>query len=374
MLITVDEIFGDFTHSYRCLDTELMDQNPRIGLHPAICNHALQLLHDRVPLLQVCDLSHRYAIKQFGETPGDHQYQYILNLKESTSLYRTLAREQGIRQWTLAEDNLDAWFGLQGKPPNPHLSASCLSYVPYTEETGHLSLIYSTPEQRLLAWQYAHKQQAIMDLTFGLCSSHVLTAILMAIDDHYIGIPIAQFHFTAKKEAKAVHADYNKEIIEDLLKRYKFAMGKNTDGEEFLLEVAIWTGYELARNYSLAVYVSYVAVLAQRIEKTSLYYSSWTFSQRNLDASRAFSHETTPWNQLLWWSTHFIQSTTQNFQSFTWLWYWNKAKTRSGQLGVSGIFQVIHQQRRFLGFLVSCRGKACCPMNGCPSLMSCSNI
>ncbi|KAJ7780379.1 hypothetical protein B0H14DRAFT_2631156 [Mycena olivaceomarginata] len=34
ILLTIYEILGDFCHSAECLDTESMDRNPRILLHP----------------------------------------------------------------------------------------------------------------------------------------------------------------------------------------------------------------------------------------------------------------------------------------------------------------------------------------------------
>lgn len=34
MLLTLDDLMGDFTHSAACLETVVMERNPRIPLHP----------------------------------------------------------------------------------------------------------------------------------------------------------------------------------------------------------------------------------------------------------------------------------------------------------------------------------------------------
>jgi hypothetical protein len=77
----------------------------------------------------------------------------------------------------------------------------------------------------------------IMDLTFGVCSAWAL-AILMVIDGKNRGQLVALILFTACKEAKATHADYNGALLQDLLNRWKAAMGKNSNGEEFCISIA----------------------------------------------------------------------------------------------------------------------------------------
>jgi hypothetical protein len=44
--------------------------------------------------------------------------------------------------------------------------------------------------------------------------------------------------FTARKEAKATHAEYNGALLEDLLRRWKDGMGKNEAGETFCVSIA----------------------------------------------------------------------------------------------------------------------------------------
>ncbi|KAJ7188449.1 hypothetical protein C8R46DRAFT_879117, partial [Mycena filopes] len=239
-LLTIDEIVGDFTHSAECQTLDEMDKNPPIPLHPELRAEALSLLRLRVPLAQLKQLCRAWAQAKWGSAVGDASYRFVLNDHETTSLYRTLARERGIAQ-APPQNNLDLWFRQSNPaPPDPRLTASCIAYSPCLADDpeGRFSIILCTPEQRLAAWRYGHKKQVLMDLTFGVCSGRVLLAILMAIDENNHGVPIAQIIFTARKAAKAVHADYNGQLLKELLGKYKAGMGQNAEGEDFAMEVA----------------------------------------------------------------------------------------------------------------------------------------
>ncbi|KAK7022507.1 hypothetical protein R3P38DRAFT_3317690 [Favolaschia claudopus] len=210
MILTIDEIFGDFTHSAACQALTKMEHNPRVPLHPELRQYAISLLEIRVPLTQLKQLCCSWAQNKWGSAAGDNNF-----------------------------PTPPLWFrSLNPQPPDPRLSASCLFYSPHIiGETDRFHLILSTPEQKLLAWKYAHKQQVLMDLTFGICSGRVLLALLMAIHDQNHGIPIAAFLFSAKPKAKAVHADYNTALLQKLLGEWKKGMGRNEAGEEF--EIAV---------------------------------------------------------------------------------------------------------------------------------------
>ncbi|KAJ7438106.1 hypothetical protein B0H11DRAFT_1612261, partial [Mycena galericulata] len=233
MILTIDEVAGEFAHSAECLSLTEMEINPRIPLHPLLREYALSLLRIRVPLSQMKQLCRAWAEKKWGIVPGDQSNRYVLADHETTSLYRTLARERGIPQ-APPQDNLHLWFRSDNpQPPDPRLSASCISYTPHIiGETDRFTLIITTPEQKLLAWKYGHKRQVLMDLTFGICSGRVLLTLLMAIDENNHGVPIGAFLFSAKPQAKAVHADYNGPLLEKLSGEWKLGMWKNEAGEE----------------------------------------------------------------------------------------------------------------------------------------------
>ncbi|KAJ6471152.1 hypothetical protein C8R47DRAFT_1297986, partial [Mycena vitilis] len=252
ILLTIDEIAGNFSHSAACLATETMDRNPRIPLHPELRKHALSLLEMRLPLPQMRHQCRTWAHKRWGTLAGNSSFRYVLTSYESSSLYRTIAAKSGIPQRTAPENNLDLWFrSVNPIPPDPRLTASCLSYTPCVPGVSErFCLVLSTPEQQLLAWKFGHQKLMLMDLTFGFCNGRALLAILMVIDDQGKGLPVAQILFTAKKEAKAVHADYNKEILDELIGAYKTGMGTNVAGEEFHVEVGI-TDNDPRERYAL---------------------------------------------------------------------------------------------------------------------------
>ncbi|KAF7332853.1 hypothetical protein MVEN_02390300 [Mycena venus] len=216
MILTIDEIAGEFTHSAECLALTEMEINPQIPLHPELREYALSLLRIRVPLSQLKQLCRTWAEKKWEPW-----------------------RENTVFPQAPARDNLHLWFRSdKPQPPDPRLSASCIAYTPHIiGETDRFTLVLTTPEQKILAWRYGHKRQVMMDLTFGICSGHVLLTILMAIDEQNHGVPIGAFLFSAKQEAKAVHADYNGPLLQRLLGEWKRGMGWNEAGEEFEITV-----------------------------------------------------------------------------------------------------------------------------------------
>ncbi|KIM58947.1 hypothetical protein SCLCIDRAFT_27660 [Scleroderma citrinum Foug A] len=112
----------------------------------------------------------------------------------------------GIKQHSAAEENLNLWFRAQ-KPQPPHLGMSelCLYYQPCEDDdNGWFIIIISTPEQQATAWPYGHNNLLLLDGTF------------------------------------AAHADYNSNLLEDLLLKWKHGMGKNpADGGDFDIRVVL---------------------------------------------------------------------------------------------------------------------------------------
>jgi len=178
--------------------------------------------------------------KCWGLAPGDNFFRYVLSQHETTSLYRTISAELGIPQRSTAQDNLDSWFCAEKPHPPSHLlTESCLHYEAHVDgQTDRFSIVISTPEQQAMAWRYGHNKQVLMDLMFGFCSGCALLCILMAIDDRNKGIPIAFIVFTARKNTKATHADYNTKLLDDLLSKFKTGLGTNEAGEPFNIAVA----------------------------------------------------------------------------------------------------------------------------------------
>lgn len=212
-----------------------MSKEPRIPLHPDLRQHALSLLRTNMLLPQFRQQCREWSNARWGTSPGDKSFRYTLSLHETTSLYRSLAHKASIAQRSAPQDNLHLWFRSDNpKPPDSRLTAACMSYTPCVEgQSDRFCIILSTPEQRLVAWKFGHKKQILMDLTFGVCNGRALLALLMVIDDQNKGLPVASILFTAKKTAKAVHADYDSKLLEDVLGKFKTSMGRNAAGEAF---------------------------------------------------------------------------------------------------------------------------------------------
>ncbi|KAJ7171536.1 hypothetical protein C8R46DRAFT_846840, partial [Mycena filopes] len=262
ILLSIDEILGDFSHSASCLKTESMDRNPRIPLQPELRDFALSLIRKRLPLPQLRQQCRDWARTRWGVDAGDNSYRRVLTSHDSSSLYRTFAAESGISQQTAPENNLDLWFRSENPcPPDPRLTASCLSYIPCIPgESDRFSLVISTPEQQQLAWKYGHKKLVLMDLTFGFCNGRALLIILMVLDDRGKGLPVAEILFTAKKSAKAVHADYDKLILDKLLGLWKDGMGTNAAGESFEFVVGL-TDNDARERFTLDKRFSAILIL-----------------------------------------------------------------------------------------------------------------
>lgn len=228
-------------HSPACIDITVMSKNPIIPLHPELRAYALLLLRDQlVPMGRVRILCRDWAQKKWGNLSGDPHYRYLLTSYESTSLYRTLSRESGIPARSGAAENLDRWFRAEHPcPPDPELTKSLMYYRPLgTGPKDRFILILSTPKQQEMAWEIGHKQQVLLDLTFGVCSAKILVGIAMGINKNGRGIPLAMFIFSPLKDAKAAHASYDGAILKDILTEWKKSMGKNKAGEEYEILVA----------------------------------------------------------------------------------------------------------------------------------------
>lgn len=239
-LLTIEEISGILDHSSACNELQQMDRDPPIGLHPDLRAYALGLLRDNIPITQLQQLCKKWAAKRWGATSmGDNVHRHQLNEHDASSLYRTISGERGIPQRTAAEDNLDTWFRpVDPSPPDAALTSSMLYYHPCSNDDDRLVLIIATPEMQDAAWKYGHEGHILLDLTFGFCSARANLLILMAIDDNYKGVPIGFIIFTARPNAKAVHADYNTDLIRSLLEKWRKGLGKNKDGSEFDFHVA----------------------------------------------------------------------------------------------------------------------------------------
>lgn len=113
-----------------------------------------------------------------------------------------------------------------------------------------------------MAWQYGHKKLLLLDGTFGVNSARSLLFIGMVIDMDHKGIPVVFIHFTARKSTMAAHADYNGDLLQSLLLKWKQGMGKNpADGSDFDIRVVLTDNDTRERNVLSEVYPNALLLL-----------------------------------------------------------------------------------------------------------------
>ncbi|PCH36080.1 hypothetical protein WOLCODRAFT_33646, partial [Wolfiporia cocos MD-104 SS10] len=260
-LLAIHEVYGILKHSAACLDQTEMTKSPPIPLHPMIRDYAISLFQKSFTLNLVRTHCRDFAQEKFSHLSGDeilygdNSYHYILNEHEATSLYHTLNKQLGISQRSAAHTNLGLWFRTDNpRPPSPLLSEACLYYQPHIENVSdRFVIIISTPEQRQLAWKHGHQQLMFLDGTFGFCSARTLLFTPMAFDDLLHGVPLGHILFSACETTKSsgVHADYNSELMHELLGRFRQGLGTNELGESFAPIVGM-TDNDTKERYGLS--------------------------------------------------------------------------------------------------------------------------
>jgi hypothetical protein len=264
-MLCINEISGILDHTEACESIVEMARAPRIGLHPEIRAYALTLIELQVPITQLQQRCREFAKERFNNAPGDIHHRFVLNDHETTSLYRTQFAGFGIPQRSAAEENLDKWFRTNNpSPPDPAMTDACLYYKACGDDpSDRFIIIISTPEQRSMAWRHGHKKLLLLDGTFGINSARSLLFIGMAINNENKGIPIVFFHFTARKTSAATHGDYDGPLLQDLLSRWKQAMGRNDAGEDFEIKVVFTDNDTRERNALSAVFPGALLLLCR---------------------------------------------------------------------------------------------------------------
>jgi len=99
------------------------------------------------------------------------------------------------------EYNLDHWLDHNHPNFKPLVYQAIFYYRAHAEKNERLKVCVATPEMDEAAWQYDHKNQIILDRTFGVCSSCVLVFIAMGQNKENKGIVLAfliLYHYDRK--------------------------------------------------------------------------------------------------------------------------------------------------------------------------------
>ncbi|KAJ8096174.1 hypothetical protein PM082_000082 [Marasmius tenuissimus] len=240
--IAINQISGITSHSEACRVLSDVENDPPIPLHPLVRARALELVVQGSPLYFLWSEIEEFVKLHFNEgTLGTDCHRLFLESHDTSSLYRTTRRYFGIRQRNKPEETLHSWYRTDNPtPPSSLIRDSCLHYTPQItdDKESCFELVLATPDMKKAAWDHAHKQHLLMDLTFGFCSASLLLTLLMAFDKNRHGVPVGALLFSARKHAKVTHADYDTKILTKLVGTWKDGLGTNSDGEKIDIKVA----------------------------------------------------------------------------------------------------------------------------------------
>jgi hypothetical protein len=172
--------------------------------------------------------SHTYRdMKSYDSSAANVRYEFLPS--DASQLYRLFNKSHGVDVTIPPEQNLHNWVD----PESPYFQAeirdAIFSYEARSQKSERLKVCISTREMDEAAWKYAHHSQVILDGTFGVCSSRLLLFIAMGIDEQGKGVPLALFLFSAPTGNQATHAGYNREILRELLDKWKTHLSKGRD-------------------------------------------------------------------------------------------------------------------------------------------------
>ena len=238
-------IIGFFNHNPGC-SSAVMTRIPSIPLHLHVYEIALQQLHSGAKYVS-CNSRHiiftyhkydpqccHHPIKnlemiknstyrgmdpKISHNASNIQYKFLP--RDGTHLYRLFNKSLGIDVTICPEQNLHNWLNPLFLHYKPQIRSAIFNYKACTQQGKCLKVCISTPEMDVVAWKYAHRNQLILDGTFGVCSSCLLLFIAMGIDEHRKGVPLAFFLFLASTGNQAMYAGYNWEILCELLYSWK---------------------------------------------------------------------------------------------------------------------------------------------------------
>lgn len=213
---------------------------------------------------------------QISVNPLEANYRYELLTTDFASLYRKHNRQCGIDITVSPEYNLDNWLNPQHSDFKKDLHAAIFHYCARSEKNERLKVCISTEEMDNAAWVYGHNSQIILDGTFGVCSTRLLLFIVMGVDKHGRGVPLAMLLFSAPTGNRATHAGYNTQILTELLTSWNVHLSSKS-GNAFSPYVAI-TDTDTKERAALIVVWPHIFLLLCRFHLRQC----WTNKRKSL--------------------------------------------------------------------------------------------
>nr|GAT46986.1 predicted protein [Mycena chlorophos] len=213
------------THNPGC-DTAMLQRILRQPVAPVVYNHAIRQLCDGARMRAVLQTNIK-LVREHGYVgmPADRAkstYRWVLNQTNDTrSILRKFHRVNGVKVAQKAEYNIDGWLDPTSSDYNPVFAKAIFHYSARAAREERFEICVSTPEMTESTWKYGHEGQLLLDGTFGVTNSRLLLFIVMVVDEHGKGIPVAFLIFSAPTGNQQSSAGYNTEILTKLLTTWR---------------------------------------------------------------------------------------------------------------------------------------------------------
>jgi hypothetical protein len=216
-------IRGFFHHNEACKNAKYT-RIPPVPVHPSVYVVALSQLRDGATFADVRkknrELLTARGYKGFPADIRTSPYRWLLEPRDSRSLYRQYSRMNGVKVTEKPQINVDEWLDPASPQYNTTIADAIFHYLARAEKGDRFEVCIATDDMNEAAWKYGHEKQIILDGTFGICNSRMLLFIVMAIDENRKGIPIAFLMFSAPTGNKQSSAGYDTGILTKLLRKW----------------------------------------------------------------------------------------------------------------------------------------------------------
>ncbi|KAF7293640.1 hypothetical protein MIND_01143400 [Mycena indigotica] len=216
-------IRGIIDHSAVCIATKI-DRLPRKPVAAVVYDRAIQMLQTGKLQDVKIENSRLFHAREYPGLPRDADtspYRWLLEPKDTRSIYRIFHRANGVQIDTRAEINIHNWLDPSSPDYKRDFAAVIFHYSARKSKAERFEIAISTPEMDVLSWKYAHQNQFIVDGTFGFSNSRLLLFIAMALDEDRKGVPIALFIFSAPSGNCQSSSGYNTDILTKLFRTWR---------------------------------------------------------------------------------------------------------------------------------------------------------
>ncbi|KAJ6479863.1 hypothetical protein C8R45DRAFT_772117, partial [Mycena sanguinolenta] len=217
-------IRGFFHHNTTCIQAEFT-RFPYVPVHPSVYVVALSQLRDGATFADVRKKNRELVTaRSYKDIPVDldmSPYRWLLEMRDSRSLYRQYSRMNGVKIVEKPQINVDEWLDPKSSQYNSTIAEAIFHYSPRAERGECFEVCIATNEMNEAAWKYGHENQIIVDGTFGICDSRLLLFIVMVVDENRKGIPVAFLLFSAPTGNRQSSAGYDTAILTKLIRAWR---------------------------------------------------------------------------------------------------------------------------------------------------------